>query len=183
MDLNSFIIDLATGFDPSYISVSGKKNLGDKAFAVTQTNFRSIMGLDQEQIHVPFKYRHLRIQYLNEHLINTKVLTKDQIIYVFKRFSETDDKLVLSLFTLNNVNEEQMATISIIFNTPDIKSVMEYQIDAPHSDVTCYNFNDVLTQGTKDITYNITFVFKSNMFVAHAEHNKAKPQFSKVIEL
>lgn len=181
MDLNSLIVDLATNFDPSYINLFKTPLDKKKVFAVSQTNFRTIQSLDQHSKHIPEKYKVLRIQHLNEYLLNNGIVKKGQFVYAFRPY--LTDSLVLNLFTINDVTKDQLTTISAIFNTPDIKSVMTYQIDVPNKNISWINFNEILNAAnTSNETYTITFGFNENMYREYTQ-TKAKPEFSKIVRL
>lgn len=186
MDLNNLIVDLATNFDPSYINFFKKAFNKKKVFVVNQTNFRTILSLDKESVHIPKKYKNLRIQYLNEYLLNNQYVNKGQFVYAFS--SDPTDSLILNVFTINNVSKDQLAIISAIFNTPDIKSVMSYQINILDKNISWVNFSEILDgKEPNDSKYTITFTFNENMYTENVynenTNSKAKPVFPKIVLL
>lgn len=180
MDLNNLIVDLATNFDPSYINLFKTPLDKSKVFAINQINFRTILSLDQDSKHIPEKYKLLRIQYLNEYLLNNGFAKKGQFVYAFR--PDPTDSLILNLFTINEVTKDQLATISAIFNTPDIKSVMNYQIDVPNKNISWINFNEILEASDTGQIYTITFGFNENMYRENT-HTKARSEFPKIVQL
>ena len=85
MDINKYIID----------NSSGNKLPMSNDIRLNQIQFKIVLGLDVNDIHIPKWFKDKRVMALIDHCINEGIIDKNRILYRFSfRFDPNDIKFI-----------------------------------------------------------------------------------------
>ena len=120
MDINKYIIDSS-----SFKTFEHENHLN-------QVQFKIVLGLDKNHVHIPKWFKDKRVVALIDYCIDNFIIDKNRVFYYFSHKYDPFDIKFLS-FHFKEITLEQLTQLSNILPAPDLKEYIKFKPSEPYN--------------------------------------------------
>lgn len=98
---------------------------------LNQIQFKIVLGLDKDNVHIPKWFKDKRVVALIDYCINEHIIPKERIFYKFSYEMDPFDLKFVS-FHIKELTLEQLTQLSHILPAPDLKELIKFKPSEPY---------------------------------------------------